>query len=250
VPWAISIVRSAGLTEWHSQASHWSRHDAGNYFVPVSIRPIFIFCCRSYISNYLTTDGLKNFFSTSGGPLRFVLPHMPHGYSGTDRARCCLGTRTPCVSLVFIPISVLFFSRTRLEAWPHHGRTFSLVLSIQAVRGLPRLRAPGIVPYIISFSRHVLQARHATPLFLIWHDHSKLCFTVFTPTLLRTHSVPYVGSSLKLGRAEEGWAAIYYTMCRSLTYSALILSGGRGYRPGRRRRRCSTFAPSHDTCPP
>jgi len=27
-----------------------------------------------------------------------------------------------------------------------------LMLSIQAVRGLPRLRAPGIVPYIISFS--------------------------------------------------------------------------------------------------
>jgi len=168
---------------------------------------------------------------------------MPHGYSGTDRARCCLGTRTPCASLVFIPISVLFFSRTRLEAWPHHGRTFSLVLSIQAVRGLPRLRAPGIVPYNLF-----LQARapgKATPLFPIWHDHSKLCFTVFTPT-----SVPYVGSSLKLGRAEEGWAAIYYTMCRSLTCNALILSGGRGYRPGRRRRRCSTFAPSHDTCPP
>ena len=28
-----------------------------------------------------------------------------------------------------------------------------LMLSIQAVRGLPRLRAPGIVPCIISFSR-------------------------------------------------------------------------------------------------
>jgi len=28
-----------------------------------------------------------------------------------------------------------------------------LMLSIQAVCGLPRLRAPGIVPYIISFSR-------------------------------------------------------------------------------------------------
>jgi len=58
--------------------------------------------------------------------------------------------------------SVLFFSRPRAEGWPHHGRTFSpfipviltdssteipvhvLMLSIQAVRGLPRLRAPGI----------------------------------------------------------------------------------------------------------
>jgi len=28
-----------------------------------------------------------------------------------------------------------------------------LMLSIQAVRGLPRLRAPGVVPCIISFSR-------------------------------------------------------------------------------------------------
>ena len=30
-----------------------------------------------------------------------------------------------------------------------------LMLSIQAVRGLPRLRAPGIVPCIISFSRQL-----------------------------------------------------------------------------------------------
>ena len=30
-----------------------------------------------------------------------------------------------------------------------------LMLSIQAVRGLPRLRAPGIVPCIISFSRRL-----------------------------------------------------------------------------------------------
>jgi len=30
-----------------------------------------------------------------------------------------------------------------------------LMLSVQAVRGLPRLRAPGIVPCIISFSRQL-----------------------------------------------------------------------------------------------
>jgi len=30
-----------------------------------------------------------------------------------------------------------------------------LMLSIQAVRGLPRLRAPGIVPCIISFPRQL-----------------------------------------------------------------------------------------------
>jgi len=45
------------------------------------------------------------------------------------------------------------------------------MLSIQAVRGLPRLRAPGIVPCIISFSRQKLWSHHeetrelATPLF-------------------------------------------------------------------------------------
>jgi len=66
----------------------------------------------------------------------------------------------------------LFFSRPQFEGWPHHGPTFSvylcpvilsdssmgspvhvLMLTIQATRGLPRLRAPGIVPCIISFSR-------------------------------------------------------------------------------------------------
>jgi len=30
-----------------------------------------------------------------------------------------------------------------------------LMLSVHAVCGLPRLRAPGIVPYIISFSRQL-----------------------------------------------------------------------------------------------
>ena len=43
---------------------------------------------------------------------------------------------------------------------------------------------------------------------------------------------------------------IYSTMRTSLTCNVLILSGGLGYRPGRRRRRYSTFAPSPDTCPP
>ena len=61
------------------------------------------------------------------------------------------------LSLLILLASVLFFSRPRSEGWPHHGRTFSiypdiltdsstessvhvLMLSIQAVRGLPRLR--------------------------------------------------------------------------------------------------------------
>jgi len=33
---------------YHSQPLKSTRH-AGNYVVPLSIRPIFIFCCRSYV---------------------------------------------------------------------------------------------------------------------------------------------------------------------------------------------------------
>jgi len=32
--------------------------------------PFLFFVVAEVMSNYLTTDGLKNFFSTSGGPLR------------------------------------------------------------------------------------------------------------------------------------------------------------------------------------
>jgi len=45
-----------------------------------------------------------------------------------------------------------------------------LMLSIQAVRGLPRLRAPGIVPRIISFSRQF----PCSSLVTSWCDHSML----------------------------------------------------------------------------
>ena len=78
--------------------------------------------------------------------------------------------------------SVLFFSRLQSEGWLHHGRTYLcpvilidsstqspvhvLMLSIQAVRGLPHLRAPGIVPCIISFSRQLACSS--------WCDHSML----------------------------------------------------------------------------
>ena len=98
-------------------------------------------------------------------------------------------------------VSVLFFSHPLSEGWPHHWRTFSiypcplsfwltstespvdvLMLSIQAVRGLPRLRAPGIVPCIISFSRQ-LPGFYASFLALTVSNSS-----LFTPALLRTHS--------------------------------------------------------------
>ena len=104
--------------------------------------------------------------------------------------------------------SVLFFSRLRSAGWPRYGGTVyflhfsisilidssaespvqALMLSIQAVRGLPRLRAPGIVPCIISFSRQL-------PCFLVvWPQHARLLAltasnsSLFTSALLRTHS--------------------------------------------------------------
>ena len=65
-------------------------------------------------------------------------------------------------------ISVLFFSRPRWTYFLHlslssvilidsstESPVHVLMLSIQAVRGLPRLCAPGIVPCIISFSRQL-----------------------------------------------------------------------------------------------
>jgi len=57
-----------------------------------------------------------------------------------------------------------------------------LMLSIQAVRGLPRLRAPGIVPCIISFSRQLLCAvrpvnfigKHSC----LFNDSTRVCVCV------------------------------------------------------------------------
>ena len=77
------------------------------------------------------------------------------------------------IHVLFRP--VLFCSLAVL-GWPHHGRKYFLylslcsvilidsstespvhvlMLSIQAVRGLPRLRAPGNITCIISFSRQL-----------------------------------------------------------------------------------------------
>jgi len=78
--------------------------------------------------------------------------------------------RTYCTAL--LNVKLVFFSRHWSECWPHHGRTFSiypcplsfwltlprgvlytswiLMLSIQAVHGLPRLRAPGTVEALLA----------------------------------------------------------------------------------------------------
>jgi len=49
---------------------------------------------------------------------------------------------------------------------------YVLMLSIQAVRGLPRLRAPGTVPCIISFFRHL-------SLVSSWCGHSMLASLLY-----------------------------------------------------------------------
>ena len=81
-------------------------------------------------------------------------------------------------------VTVLFFSRPWSEDWPHHGRTFSiylsciiltasstgspvhvLMLSIQAVHGLPRIRASGVVAGIIACSSQLICFRHTLIIF-------------------------------------------------------------------------------------
>jgi len=93
---------------------------------------------------------------------------------------------------MFLFCSVLLFSHPWFEGWPRHGCTFSiylypmsfwltlpqspvheLMLSLQAVRGLPCLHAPGIVPSIISYSRQFLS------FLMVWPQYASfLAFTV------------------------------------------------------------------------
>jgi len=72
------------------------------------------------------------------------------------------------------------------------------MLSIQAVRGLPHLRAPAIVPCIISFSRQL-------PCFImVWPQYASFIASavfnssLFTPALLRTHSFVFYAVSVFL----------------------------------------------------
>jgi len=62
--------------------------------------------------------------------------------------------------MLFLAATLVGWMILFTERWQPRTYFFNmfLMLSIQAVRRLPRLRAPGIVPCIISFL-------HATPLF-------------------------------------------------------------------------------------
>jgi len=98
----------------------------------------------------------------------------------------------------------LFFSHLWSKGWPHHGRTFSICLcplsfwltlpwwvlstswccpSRLAVRGLPRLRAPAIVPCIISFSRQLPTCF----LVIVWPQHDSF----FALTVFHSSFLPY-----------------------------------------------------------
>ena len=54
---------------YHSQPIESTRH-AGNFFVPLSTGPIFIFFVAEVTSDYLTTDGLIKFSLLPEAPLR------------------------------------------------------------------------------------------------------------------------------------------------------------------------------------
>jgi len=106
-----------------------------------------------------------------------------------------------------------------------------LMLSIQAVRGLPCLRAPGIVPCIISFSRQL-------PCFLmVWPQYASfLASTVsnsclFTPALFRTHSLVFSAVHetrrifLSPQRCQDVFSAAKRTLMPSFLRSSTIWSG-------------------------
>ena len=68
--------------------------------------------------------------------------------------RCCsLAILDPRVGHTMDVLSHLYLSSVILTDSSTESPVHDLMLSIQAVHGLPRLRTPGIVPCIISFSR-------------------------------------------------------------------------------------------------
>jgi len=60
------------------------------------------------------------------------------------------GLATPWTYFLHLSLSSVILTDSSTESHLH-----VLMLSIQAVRALPRLRAPGVVPSIISFSRQL-----------------------------------------------------------------------------------------------
>jgi len=95
-----------------------------------------------------------------------VLPHAPPGrdviaLAVSSTLFCSRGSVTPCTYFLHLSLSSVILTDSSTGSPVH-----VLMLSIQAVRGLPRLRAPGIVPCIISFSSNSFVSS--------WCDHSML----------------------------------------------------------------------------
>jgi len=102
------------------------------------------------------------------------------------------------------PVSVPFFSRTRSEGWPHHGRTFSIYpCPLSFWLTLPRESCPRLdvvhpcVVFLACINLELFLALSPgnSPSFLmVWPQYASfLASTVsnssfFTPALLRTHS--------------------------------------------------------------
>jgi len=101
---------------------------------------------------------------------------------------------------------------------------------------------------LISFNMNSTILRVKSGCFFLQFAYCR--FRVNISVLLLYSIKCWLAASVEDAVASLSVVAIYYSMLTSLTRNALILSGGRGYRPGRRRRRYSTFAPSPDTCPP
>ena len=90
---------------------------------------------------------------------------------------CSLAVLDPRVGHTMDVLS-LFITVLSHSDWLTESPVHVMMLSIQAVRGRPRLRAPGIVPCIISISRQL-------PCFLALTLSNSF---FFTPALLWTHS--------------------------------------------------------------
>ena len=74
----LNYMHASESTLDSSTANHSSRHDMLALFRPAINTAHFYFFVAEVASNYLTTDGLKKFFSTSGGPLRLEARGICH----------------------------------------------------------------------------------------------------------------------------------------------------------------------------
>ena len=83
-------------------------------------------------------------------PTSPVYASLPRTFYDLFSSLAALDPRVGHTMDVLSPLSSVI-----LIDFPMGSPVHVLMLSIQAVRGLPRLRAPGIVPCIISFSRQL-----------------------------------------------------------------------------------------------